>query len=286
CLLPTSDHAEHLDVLQLDRLRRAHEINHYKSKELYELILPLLSPLLKFVNFRLIHPSILANIIEPLDLIPSETLVDAFRYQTQLPPGVGPKRNRGVITAKPGNMRLQWDQNAHGPNIFVLENNAVLKSRSKKSEFARTTLPIRGHEIYEWDIIIEEDCKYIWIGVCTERRFEVNYSNWLGGEIYGYTLGSNGSLAHNRGPNNEKSLKNSTIYGTRFGKNSRITVHLDMGNRTLSFSINGIKYGDAFTDLPSEVYPAVSLKKPGKVRIGLHQDNVSLVELDNNGPVQ
>ncbi|CAG8522759.1 12986_t:CDS:2, partial [Racocetra persica] len=29
-LLPTTDHAEHLDVLQLDRLRRAHEINHYK----------------------------------------------------------------------------------------------------------------------------------------------------------------------------------------------------------------------------------------------------------------
>ncbi|CAG8821406.1 28979_t:CDS:2, partial [Racocetra persica] len=235
-----------------------HEINHYKSKELYELILPLLSPLLECVDFKLIHPSILANIIEPLDLAPSEVLVDAFKYQTQLPPGVGPKRNRGIITAKPGNMRLQWDQNAHGPNIFVLENNTVLKSRSRKSEFARTTLPIRGHEIYEWDIIIEEDCKYIWIGVCTERRFEVNYSNWLGGEIYGYTLGSNGSLAHNR----------------------------DMGNRTLSFSINGVKYGDAFTDLPSEVYPAVSLKKPGKVRIGLHQNTVSMVELNNNGPVQ
>ncbi|CAG8714736.1 33599_t:CDS:1 [Gigaspora margarita] len=270
-LLPTSDQAEHLDVLQLDRLRRAHEINHYKSKELYESIFPLISSLLKWVDFKLIHPSILANIIEPLDFVSSETLIDAFRHQTKLPPGVGPKRNRGIITAKPGNLKLQWDQYAHGPSIFVLENNTVLKSRSKKSEFARTTLPIRGNDIYEWDIIIEEDCKYFWIGVCAERRFEVNYSNWLGGEIYGYTLGSNGSLAHNRGPNNEKSLKNSIIYGTKFGKNSCITVHLDMGNRTLSFSINGVKYGDAFTDLPSEVYPAVSLKRPGKVRISLHK---------------
>ncbi|CAG8654181.1 22208_t:CDS:1 [Dentiscutata erythropus] len=281
-LLPTSDQAEHLDVLQLDRLRRAHEINHYKSKELYESIFPLVSPLLKCVDFKLIHPSILANIIEPLDFVPSEFLIDAFRYQTKLPPGVGPKRNRGVVTAKPGNLKLQWDQYAHGPNIFVLENNTVLRSRSKKSEFARTTLPIRGRDLYEWDIIIEEDCKYIWIGVCTERRFEVNYSNWLGGEIYGYTLGSNGSLAHNRGPNNEKSLKNSISYGSKFGKNSCITVHLDMGSRTLSFSINGIKYGSAFTDLPREVYPAVSLKKPGKVRIGHHDNPISMAELNSN----
>ncbi|CAG8721885.1 7457_t:CDS:1, partial [Scutellospora calospora] len=93
-LLPTSDNAERLDVLQLDKLRKAHEKNHYKSKELYESTISIISPLLKCIDFKLIHPSILANIIAPLDLVPSETLIEAFKYQTKLPPGVGPERLR------------------------------------------------------------------------------------------------------------------------------------------------------------------------------------------------
>ncbi|CAB5384208.1 unnamed protein product [Rhizophagus irregularis] len=172
-LLPPSDHAEHLDANEIEQLRKSHEKNKKKSKskEIKDMIMALLNPLLPFVDFKLIHPSVLANIIEPLDIIvPNDMLNEAFKYQAQLPAGSGPGRNRGTIAAKPENLRFQWSQQAHGKQCVLLENDVALKSNTRKYEWARASLPIRGHEIYEWDIYIEESCKHLWIGVCTERR--------------------------------------------------------------------------------------------------------------------
>ncbi|CAI2165555.1 16650_t:CDS:1 [Funneliformis geosporum] len=274
-LLPSSDHAECLDVGELEQLRKLHEKNSKKSKskEIKSSITATLNTLLPCVDFKLIHPSVLANIIEPLDIVPNDMLIDAFRYQAQLPAGSGPKRNRGTITAKPENLRLQWSQQACGKQCMLSENDILLKSSSKKYEWARTTLPIRGYEIYEWDIFIEETCKHLWIGVCTERKFKVDYSTWLGGNVYGWVLGSNGSLYHN----DQSSLRE---YGMEFGKGDRITVHLNMGNRSLAYSINGIRYGEAWNTLPPELYPAVSLKKPAKVRIEIHKKPI-IIENNN-----
>ncbi|RIA91580.1 hypothetical protein C1645_767218 [Glomus cerebriforme] len=265
-LLPSSDHAEHLDANEIEQLRKSHEKNKKKSKskEIKEKIMVLLKPLLSLVDFKLIHPSVLANIIEPLDIVPNDMLIEAFRYQAQLPAGSGPRRNRGTITAKPENLRFQWSQQACGKQCVLMESDTLLKSNSRKFEWARASLPIRGHEIYEWDIYIEETCKHLWIGVCTERRHKVDYSTYLGRSNYGWVLGSNGSLYHN----NQLYSKG---YGVKFGKGDRVTVHLNMGNRSLAYSINGVRYGEAWNTLPAELYPAVSLKKSAKVRIEMHK---------------
>ena len=79
-----------------------------------------------YVDFKLIHPSILANIIEPLDIVPNDMLIEAFRFQAQLPAGSGPKRNRGTIAAKPENLRFQWSQIAHGKQCVIMENDALI----------------------------------------------------------------------------------------------------------------------------------------------------------------
>ncbi len=52
-----------------------------------------------------------------------------------------------------------------------------------------------------------------------------------------------------------------------------------MGNRSLAYSINGIRYGEAWNTLPGELYPAISLKKPAKVRIEIHKKPIII---DNN----
>ncbi|CAG8544565.1 15038_t:CDS:1, partial [Acaulospora colombiana] len=281
-LLPSVDLAERLDAQQLNQLRNLQERRNRKSKnsEIKKSIEPILSPLLSCVNFNLIHPSILANIVEPLGIIPPEILEKAFQWQAQLPPGSGPKRNRGLIAAKPDNLKLHWDQKAHGKKMVLLEHGTVIKSQLRKFGFARTSLPIRGYEIYEWDFIIEEACKHMWIGVCSIKNSKVNYSVWLGGTSYGWVLGSNGYLAHNKGGIvSENSKRNLINYGVKFTKGTRITVHLNMGNRTLSYSVNGINFGEAFRDLPNEVYPAVSIKRPGKIRIQPHKDRSSMSSL-------
>ncbi|CAG8607178.1 12263_t:CDS:1 [Acaulospora morrowiae] len=283
-LLPPADMAERLDAQKLNQLRSLHEKRKKKSKsmEIQKSIDPILSPLLSYVNFNLIHPSILINIIEPLDIILPEILAKAFRWQTQLPPGSGPKRSRGIITAKHENLKLHWDQKAHGKKIVLLEHGTIVKSQSRNFGFARTSLPIRGYEVYEWDFIIEEPCKHTWIGVCSIRDNRVNYSTWLGGTSYGWVLGSNGYLAHNKGGViNENSRRNLKNYGLKFTKGTIITMHLNMENRTLAYSINGINFGEAFGDLPNEVYPAVSIKRPGKIKIQSHKKTTSMISMGN-----
>ena len=57
-----------------------------------------------------------------------------------------------------------------------------------------------------------------------------------------------------------------------FGANAKITVHLDMDKRTIAFTINGIKYPEVpKCSFPPKLYPVVSLKYPGRVRIQPHQ---------------
>ncbi|CAG8523609.1 2381_t:CDS:2 [Diversispora eburnea] len=268
-LLPSTDIAEHLDSQQLIQLRKLQEKfnKNPNNSEVKQSILLILSPLWDYIDFKLIHPSILANIVSPLNIIPSDILGNAFKWHAQLPAGNRPKRNRGIVTAKPGNLKLHWDRKAHGKKMVLLDHGAVIKSQSRKFEFARTSLPIRGYEIYEWDFIIEEPCKHMWIGVCSVKNRKVNYSTWLGGEEYGWVLGSNGYLAHCK---------------VRFTKGTKITVHLNMENRTLSYSVNGINFGEAFRDLPNEVYPAVSIKSPGKIRIQPHTFSINSYQDNNN----
>ncbi|RHZ87495.1 hypothetical protein Glove_34g116 [Diversispora epigaea] len=298
-LLPSIDTAEQLDSQQLIQLRKLQEKfnKNPNNSEIKKSVLLILSPLWGYIDFKLIHPSILANIVGPLNIIPSDVLGNAFKWHAQLPAGNGHKRNRGIATAKPENLKLHWDRKAHGRKMVLLDHGAVVKSQSRKFEFARTSLPIRGYEIYEWDFIIEEPCKNMWIGVCNVRNRKVNYSTWLGGEEYGWVLGSNGYLAHCKGGKgkgekkgksilSENSKKHLVNYGVGFTKGTKITVHLNMANRTLAYSVNGINYGEAFGDLPNEVYPAVSIKRPGKIRIQPHRKSFLIAAInsyqDNN----
>ncbi|CAI2169008.1 7185_t:CDS:2 [Funneliformis geosporum] len=163
------------------------------------------SSLLNYVDLEQIHPSIISDIIEPLDGI--------------------------------------WDGRARGTKMCFDNNGPYIAFTSSSShEWIRTTLPIIGQE----------------------NDFDVNYDSWLGKQAYGWVLGSNGVLCHNTQKDNGPYTNQ---YGNEFFENARITVHLDMNERTCSFSIDGQRYPVAFSNLPDEIYPAVSLKSPGKARI-------------------
>jgi len=60
------------------------------------------------------------------------------------------------------------------------------------------------------------------------------------------------------------------IYCPSFiGDNIKVTVHSDMNRRTYAFAVNGVKY-PGISDLPSKLYPVVSLCYPGRLRIQPH----------------
>ena len=56
-------------------------------------------------------------------------------------------------------------------------------------------------------------------------------------------------------------------YGSSWTEDgTRIAVHVDMNLRTCSFEVNGQHFGQAFYDLPAEVYPAVSMRDGGRIK--------------------
>jgi hypothetical protein len=115
--------------------------------------------------------------------------------------------------------------------------------------------------IFEWDVIIEKYCSYACVGVCAAENF--NYEAWAADQPTGWVLRSNGCL-YNYGTSHE--------YSASFENGARITVHLDMNKRTCAFTVNGTKYPEVsyWNNLPSKLYPVVSLRYYGRVRIRPH----------------
>ena len=89
---------------------------------------------------------------------------------------------------------------------------------------------------------------YIIIGLKINSKFTLNF---------GYHLGDNTNEVSNC---------------PSFGEGTKITVHLDMNERSCAFTVNGIKYPEVSKwKLPSKLYPIVDLYYPGRFRIQPHQ---------------
>jgi hypothetical protein len=181
-----------------------------------------ISPLLNHVKLERIHPFIISNVIEPLSgLIESKTLIDVYRNQALL-------AGKHICL---NDISLQWNDNASGSNMY-LSNLSVVVSNSSSHEWIRTTVPISGQDLFEWDVVVEKICNIFWVGICTTNGFNVNYNSWLGKQAYGWVFGSNGVICHNTRKDNGPYTNR---YGKEFKENDRITVHLDMGERTCFF---------------------------------------------------
>ncbi|GES82566.1 hypothetical protein GLOIN_2v1696277 [Rhizophagus clarus] len=216
------------------------------------------SSLLNHVKLEQIHPFIISNIIEPFNgLIDSKTLISIYRKQALL-------AGKHICL---NDIPFQWDDNARGSNMY-LNNMSVIVSNSPTHEWIRTTVPISGQDLFEWDIVVEVICVHFWVGICTIKGYNVDYNSWLGKQEYGWVFGSNRVICYNT---QEENGPYTNKYGIEFKENDIITVHLDMRGRTCSFSINGKRYPVAFCNLPDEIYPAVSLRAPGRARIEPHQ---------------
>ena len=121
-----------------------------------------------------------------------------------------------------------------------------------------------NESIFEWDIIIEKISTLIRVGVSASEKF--NYES--GGAQ------NNNSWVINHDGDFWNSIDWVKSNCPKFGDGAKITVHLDMNKRTLAFTVNGIKYQEVSgwnNNLPSKLYPVVSLNHPSRIRIQPHQ---------------
>ncbi|GES97612.1 hypothetical protein GLOIN_2v1523542 [Rhizophagus clarus] len=227
-----------------------------------------LEHLVKFIDFRRIKGQVLVDIIEPLKIVPNDVILNIYRSNTKI---TNSNLNdiRGVSTMSICKLNeIVWDESACGSKLIIEDNGKVVyyaqKNECVSHQSIRAKIALENKGIYEWDVIIEKDSLWSWVGVCASEDF--NLETWAGYQPTGWVIGSSG-YCYNSG----NWVKN---YCPKFGDGARITVHLDMNKRTCSFTVNGKKYPEIseWNNLPSKLYPVVSLRHPGRFRIEPYQE--------------
>ncbi|CAB5188826.1 uncharacterized protein OCT59_000866 [Rhizophagus irregularis] len=223
----------------------------------------ILEPLIEYIDFKRIKGQILAKFIEPLGIIPSEVIMDVYRYKVM--------SNDSDLNDVRGISSYAWDELACGSRLIIKENGNVVESPyGNHLQSIRSRMSFENEGIYEWDVIIERKCKIVYVGVCGPG--DLNYEKFAGSQPNGWVLGSNGNCCNSGIWQNE--------YCNKFGDGARVTVHLNMNCGTCAFTVNGVRYPDVlvWNDLPSRLYPVASLCHPGRLRIQPSQ-NVQIIEL-------
>ncbi|GET00365.1 hypothetical protein GLOIN_2v1472107 [Rhizophagus clarus] len=224
-----------------------------------------LEPLVEFIDFRRIKGQVLVDIIEPLEIVPSKIIVNVYRNITKSD-NLNLNDIRGIPIPICGinETNCVWDKSACGPKLIIEGNGKIIHApngcNSHQNVRAKMALiALENNGIFEWDVIIEKVCYASWVGVCAPKN--LNYEKFAGDQPTGWVVGSSGYVC-----NSGNYIKN---YCPGFGDGTIVTVHLDMNKRTCAFTINGIKYPEISTwnNLPSMVYPVVSLFYPGRYRI-------------------
>ncbi|GBB97717.1 hypothetical protein RclHR1_03050006 [Rhizophagus clarus] len=215
-----------------------------------------IEPLIKYIDFRRIKGQVLVDYIEPLEIVPAEKFFSVYRYMTRLNSS-DLNDTRGIPI-----MMYVFDESACGSKLIINDSGKIVQAPDGCGhQSVRTKIAMEDDGIYEWDVIIEKICTYAWVGVCAEN---LNYETFAGDQPTGWVIGSSGEYAN--------SAKRSPNYCPVFADGTKITVHLDMNKRTCAFTVNGTKYREISEwNLPSKLYPVVSLAVPGRFRIEPHQ---------------
>ncbi|GBC03178.1 hypothetical protein RclHR1_00500026 [Rhizophagus clarus] len=222
-----------------------------------QLVVKELEPLVKLIDFRRIKGHILVDIIEPLEIIPPEVILNVYRHKTKTNIS-----DYNIIRGIP--FDIIWDESACGSKLIIEDNRKIIHASNDCDlhQSVRVKMKLENKGIFEWDFIVEKDCDYAWVGICSSENF--NYETFAGKQSTGWVLGSSGCCYNSL---------NRLNYCPSFGDGTKITVHLDMDKRTCAFTVNGTKYPEVseWNNLPSKLYPVASLYYPGRLRIQSHQ---------------
>jgi hypothetical protein len=217
-----------------------------------------IEPLIKYVDFGRIKGQVLVDFIEPLEIIPVEIILSFYRHIVK-----SNNSNLNNTRGIPITMFV-WDESACGSKLIIEDNRKIVRAPIGCGfQNVRAKIALENNGIFEWDVIIEKMCTNSWVGVCASEN--LNYEAFAGDQPTGWVLGSGGRYANSTSRTN---------YCPSFRDGTTITVHLDMNKRSCAFTVNGTKYHEISEwNLPSKLYPVVSLCHPGRFRIQPHQKN-------------
>ncbi|POG79849.1 hypothetical protein GLOIN_2v1523598, partial [Rhizophagus irregularis DAOM 181602=DAOM 197198] len=190
-----SNDAHKILMRQLPTLEQLENTNSIKLENEFtdrQKVAKRLEPLIKFIEFNQIKARILIEIIEPLEIIPSEIIVSVYRRKA-----LSNDSDSNGIRGKPqkpidfAESNYVWDESARGSKLIIEDNGKVVRATNdlRVRQNIRAKMILENEGIFEWDVIIEKDCSASWVGVCASENF--NYETWAGDQPTGWVLGSN-----------------------------------------------------------------------------------------------
>ncbi|GBB97715.1 hypothetical protein RclHR1_03050004 [Rhizophagus clarus] len=225
----------------LDQIENSNKVDNILFIADYQEIEKKLEPLVKFIDFRRIKGRILTDIIEPLKIIPSEIILNVYRDVA---------RSNDSYLGNTRGIQLSndyvWDKSACGSKLITEDDGKIVFAQNCRN----TRQSVRAK-------------------ILLANKENFNYETPSAGrQPTGWVLGSNGCCRHS-------AINTIENYCPSFGDGTKVTVHLDMNKTTCAFTVNDIKYPEVseWNNLPSKLYPVVSLKDPGRFRIQPHQKN-------------
>ncbi|CAG8507674.1 1958_t:CDS:1 [Acaulospora colombiana] len=232
--------------------------NDSMKKEISTSVADIIRPIVEYIDFKRINAMIIAKIIEPLDIISSSKIMDSYRSLAFQAAPLSPFYGVPLFI---------WDQKGCGMGLEINDNGRTVSASENVINYrsVRTSNPMSSG-VYEFHVLIKKFSNYSFIGVCEE---EYDFYKHPGEQLYGWVFCSSGKVFHN----NQRLISNS-----KFNENSRIIVHLDMDNKTVSISVDDIRYPPvaSWTNLPSKLYFVASLRYPGMFKI-LHPDEQIII---------
>jgi len=156
-------------------------------------------------------------------------------------------------------MEWEWDVRKCGKGIHTFHNNRAALFQSPTSEPCQVlcSTPCTGEEKYYFEMEIVHTLRgAINIGVSL-RNADVEHRCGFDGNGWSFSLFS-GTLFHDQAWASQEGYAK-----PMFGKGSRIGMGIDMRRRTITFFFNGCNQGVFVDNIPSEVYPSVSLGDVG-----------------------
>uniref|UniRef100_U9U7E8 Uncharacterized protein n=1 Tax=Rhizophagus irregularis (strain DAOM 181602 / DAOM 197198 / MUCL 43194) TaxID=747089 RepID=U9U7E8_RHIID len=141
-----------------------------------------LEPLIEFINFKRIKGQILADVIDPLEIIPSKVILNVYRdiARSNMP---NLNDTRGI----PKTLYV-WDEKACGSNLIIEDNGKIVQAEEDciDHQCVRGTIALENKGTFEWDIIIEKNCSWSWIRVCESKNFD--YQTFAGNQPTGWMV--------------------------------------------------------------------------------------------------
>ncbi|GBB88629.1 hypothetical protein RclHR1_01520014 [Rhizophagus clarus] len=203
-----------------------------------------LTPLISYINLNRMDATEIKQYVAPLGIYPAEVISDVY-YSKALNEGLEFIRGAPIFKWKNCGIGTLPNVPDDGFSVTVYTQKSVLGD-----------LIFKGKGVYEWSILIEKLNKKVYIGIC-DTNVDLNKNDQ---GYHGWVLGSDGYVYH------EKKHK---WYDAKFKERDKVTVHLDMKNKTCAFSINNNNKKPVISewDIPSQVYPIVSLGYGSKLRV-------------------